>query len=182
MREAESLQRAIVEPVRLVPYNPSWPQLFNEEESRLEVICPGEFLGIEHIGSTAVPTLLAKPVIDLMAGVRSLVQADAILPVLCANGYTTSAEFNATLGDHRWLMRHAEGYRTHHLHLLIFEGSEWRRRLMFRDALRTSPKIRSQYEALKLGLAKSVGLDRETYTAMKTEFVRETLERWMDST
>jgi GrpB-like predicted nucleotidyltransferase (UPF0157 family) len=53
---------------------------------------------------------------------------------------------------------------------------------MFRDALRTSPKIRSQYEALKLGLAKSVGLDRETYTAMKTEFVRETLERWMDST
>jgi GrpB-like predicted nucleotidyltransferase (UPF0157 family) len=176
MIEAESLQRAIDEPVRLVPYDPSWPQLFDLEKSRLQAICSGAFLGIEHIGSTAVPTLSAKPVIDLMAGVHSLAQADEVLPFLCENGYTTSAQFNATLVDHRWLMRHSEGYRTHHLHLLIFEGSEWLKRLMFRDALRKSPEIRFRYEKLKLELAKSFGLDREAYTAMKTNFVRETLQ------
>lgn len=97
MIEAESLQRAIDEPVRLVPYDPSWPQLFDLEKSRLQAICSGAFLGIEHIGSTAVPTLSAKPVIDLMAGVHSLAQADEVLPFLCENGYTTSAQFNATL-------------------------------------------------------------------------------------
>jgi len=175
MLEAESLRLAIDEPVKIVPYDLAWPRLFDQEKRRLEVICPGEFPGIEHIGSTAVSMLSAKPVIDIMAGVHSLAQADGVLPILCANGYTTSAEFNATLADRRWLMRHSEGRRTHHLHLVIFEGSEWRRRVMFRNVLRRSSEIRCRYEKLKFELAKSFILDRETYSAMKTDFVNETL-------
>ena len=177
MLESESLQRAIHEPVRILPYDPSWPQLFEQEKARLHGICPTTFLGIEHIGSTAVPMLSAKPVIDLMAGVSSLARADAIIPILCTNGYTTSAEFNATLVESRWLMRHSEGRRTHHLHLVIFEGGEWRNRLIFRDTLRTEAGIRSRYEGLKLKLMKETGADREAYTAMKTDFVKETIQR-----
>jgi GrpB-like predicted nucleotidyltransferase (UPF0157 family) len=176
MLENESLQRAIHEPIRLVPYDPSWPQLFQQEKARLEALCPQAFFSIQHIGSTAVPTLSAKPVIDLMAGVASMEQADALLPILCANTYTTSAEFNATLVDSRWLMRHAEGRRSHHLHLMIFEGSKWRDTLTFRDALRASPELRARYEALKLKLKEEAGSDREAYTAMKTDFVKETLK------
>jgi GrpB-like predicted nucleotidyltransferase (UPF0157 family) len=178
MLEDESLQRAIHEPVRLVPYDPSWPQLFEREKTRLLTIFPNAFPGIEHIGSTAVPLLSAKPVVDLMAGVPSLAEADAILPILCSNGYVTSAEFNATLVDRRWLMRHSKGHRTHHLHLVIYEGSEWQNRLMFRDALRASAETRSRYENLKVKLMKDAGSDREAYTSMKTDFVKETLQRW----
>jgi GrpB-like predicted nucleotidyltransferase (UPF0157 family) len=178
MLENESLQRVIHEPVRLVPYDPAWPQLFDREKARLETLCPGALLGIEHIGSTAVPMLSAKPVIDLMAGVSSVAQADDLLPLFCANGYVTSAEFNATLVDRRWLMRHAEGHRTHHLHLVIFEGSDWRDNLRFRDALRASAETRIRYEDLKTKLISEAGSDREAYTAMKTNFVQETLQRW----
>jgi GrpB-like predicted nucleotidyltransferase (UPF0157 family) len=177
MLENESLQRAIHEPVRILPYDWSWPQLFEQERARLHGICPTAFLGIEHIWSTAVPMLSAKPVIDLMAGVPSLVRADAIVPILCANGYTTSAEFNATLVESRWLMRHSEGRRTHHLHLVIFEGGEWRNRLIFRDTLRAKAGIRSRYEGLKLKLMKETGADREAYTAMKTAFIQDTIQR-----
>jgi GrpB-like predicted nucleotidyltransferase (UPF0157 family) len=180
MLENESLQRAIDEPVRLVPYDPSWPRFFEQEEARLHGICPEAFERIEHIGSTAVPMLSAKPVIDLMAGVPSLARADAILPILCANGYTTSAEFNATLVDSRWLMRHSEGRRTHHLHLMIFDGVGWRKRLRFRDALRVNAEIRGRYEDLKAKLVEEAGADREAYTAMKTGFIEETLERTAD--
>lgn len=175
MRESESLQRAIHERIRLLPYDPSWARLFEEEQSRLHGLCPEAFLGIEHMGSTAVPTLSAKPTIDLMAGVLSLAQADAIMPVLCANAYTTSAEFNATLGDRRWLMRHADGHRTHHLHLVVFESLAWRQHLAFRDALRADAGLRARYEALKIKLINQAGSDREAYTEMKTAFVKDVL-------
>ncbi len=176
MPEDDSLRRAIEEPVRISPYDPSWPGQFTVEKNRLLDLFPGVFPAIEHIGSTAVPQLPAKPVIDLMAGVRSLAEADAVLPGLCENGYTTSAEFNATLIDRRWLMRHAEGHRTHHLHLVIFEGEEWRRRIKFRDILRTNPGISRQYQELKAKLAETVGSDREAYTEAKSEFIKETLK------
>jgi GrpB-like predicted nucleotidyltransferase (UPF0157 family) len=175
MLESESLRLAIQEPVRLFPYDPSWPLRFEQERARLHVLCPGLFLAIEHIGSTAVPMSSAKAVIDLMAGVRSLAQADEIMPLLGADGYATSAEFNATLVDRRWLMRHSEGHRTHHLHLVVFEGGEWDKHLAFRNALRGSAEIRLRYEKLKLELMGNFGSDREAYTAMKTDFVKETL-------
>ncbi|HEY1111758.1 MAG TPA: GrpB family protein [Opitutaceae bacterium] len=173
LSEHESLQRAIHEPLQLVPYDTAWPLLFEAERARLRGLCPTAFLGIEHVGSTAVPTLSAKPIIDLMAGVPSLAEADAILPGLCANGYVTSAEFNATLVDKRWLMRHAEGRRTHHLHLMVFESLAWRKHLAFREALRASAHLRSRYEALKTRLVAQAGSDREAYTAMKTAFVND---------
>lgn len=175
LSEDESLQRAIHEPLRLVPYDTAWPGQFEQERTRLHHLCPGAFRGIEHIGSTAVPTLSAKPIIDLMAGVTSLTQADAIIPTLCSSGYVTSAEFNATLIDKRWLMRHAEGRRTHHLHLMVFASPAWQKHLAFRDALRASADLRSRYAALKATLITQAGLDREAYTTMKTTFVEAAL-------
>jgi len=90
------------------------------------ITTPANNLQIEHVGSTAVPGLPAKPVVDLMATVDSMALADRLIPRLLENGYVTSAEFNATLGDRRWLMRHADGHRTHHLHLVLPDSSAWR--------------------------------------------------------
>lgn len=173
MTEEESLQQAIWEEVRIFPYDPNWPEKYEVERARLIALFPDAFLSLEHVGSTAVPGLTAKPIIDMMGGVRSMQEADALLPLLCQNGYSTSAEFNATLVDQRWLMRHALGHRTHHLHLVIHEGHEWRRKLAFRNSLRADPDVAHRYQELKSKLAAAMGADREAYTSAKTAFVEE---------
>src|SRR6185312_10361312 len=137
MREdAESVGRAIREEVVLVPYETSWPSAFLAERERLLRLFPQQLLQIEHFGSTAIPGMVSKPIIDILAGVESMAIADEIFEALLVNGYTTSRDFNAKLPDRRWFMRVANGRRTHHLHIVEFGGRQWRVRLHFRDALR----------------------------------------------
>ena len=169
---SQSLLDAINEDIALSAYDPSWPGLFAAERERLLARFPSALIAVEHIGSTAVPGLGAKPIIDMLAGVSSLAEADALVELLCRSGYTTSAEFNATLPESRWLMRWADGHRTHHLHLAIHGGPFWEKRLRFRDALRASPELAARYLLLKTELASKYRTDREAYTDAKNEFVR----------
>lgn len=166
----ESLQKAIDEAVVLHEYDASWPYLFAHERDSLAHNFP-KFIAIEHIGSTAVPGLSAKPIIDIMAGVSSLEEADALLEPLVRFGYSTSFEFNAQLTDRRWLMKHASGSRTHHLHLIVYGSTTWRHHLHFRDALRVSEELRRQYQRLKEELASTHRADRERYTESKARFI-----------
>jgi GrpB-like predicted nucleotidyltransferase (UPF0157 family) len=117
----------------------------------------------------------AKPIIDILAGVGSIELADSLLDQLLQNGYTTSREFNAMLRDRKWLMRVENGRRTHHLHVVQFEGEQWRDRLRFRDVLRTSPPVAAAYIQLKEHLAARHRADREAYTEAKAQFVRSVL-------
>lgn len=171
MNDAQSLELAIHEDVALVPHDPAWPAVFELERERLLQLISGQFADIQHFGSTAIPGMPAKPIIDILAGVASMEAADAINARLLQIGYTTSAEFNATLVGRRWFMRHAFGRRTHHLHVVVLGSSEWRRRLKFRDALRADTKLAGEYAALKVQLAVRHAADREAYTAAKSEFV-----------
>ena len=171
MTESESLKRAIQEEVALVPYDPQWPTLFETERNRLVRLFPNQFLDIQHFGSTAIPGMPAKPIIDLLAGVESMAVADSLVGPLLNSSYTTSAEFNATLVDRRWFMRWANGRRTHHLHIVVHGGAEWRRRLRFRDKLRTDTELAHRYALLKEKLAAQHSVDREAYTCAKSEFV-----------
>jgi len=202
MDEQESLHAAIHETVTLHDYDARWPGLFEAERERLFAALPGKFMAIEHIGSTAVPGLVAKPIIDLLAGVKSMAVgathasrglaregqhrsvsagaslcAAAVAEPLYRSGYTTSAEFNATLTDRKWFMRWAEGHRTHHLHVVVHNGSVWQGRLRFRDALRSNPQLAQQYADLKFQLARAHQDDREAYTDAKADFVRHVLSR-----
>jgi len=169
--ESESLEQAIHEEVALVPYDPRWPSLFEAERARLVRLLPTQFLDVQHFGSTAIPGMPAKPIIDLLAGVESMAVADSLVEQLLNSGYTTSAEFNATLLDRRWFMRWSNGRRTHHLHIVVFGGDEWRRRLRFRDMLRIDAELAHRYAFLKKELAAQHGIDREAYTRAKSEFV-----------
>lgn len=175
MTDQESLLAAIDEDVQLRPHDPAWTSAFQAERDRLDALLPATFIGIEHIGSTAIPGLLAKPVVDILAGVGSMAIAAGIGPALLFFGYTTSAEFNASLLDRQWFMRWADGHRTHHLHVVVHEGAVWNERLRFRDLLCTRPGLAAAYADLKRRLAAEHRGDREAYTDAKASFVRAAL-------
>lgn len=127
------LAKQMADEVIILAANPAWPKLFEQEKTRLMATL-GSKIAIEHFGSTAVPGLAAKPVIDILGGVRSMEVADSLLGPVCALGYETSPEFNATLPDRRFLRRCAGDVRTHHLHLVVLGGEQWQHRLRFRIA------------------------------------------------
>jgi GrpB-like predicted nucleotidyltransferase (UPF0157 family) len=153
-------------PIEIVEYDPAWPSRFESERERLRPLLPEA--EIHHIGSTAVPGLPAKPVIDLMALVEDL---DAPISGLVEQGgYQYPKAFNAALSHRRWLCRPTAAHRTHHLHL-VDERTELARHLRFRDRLRASAALRDEYARLKRELAERMGDDREAYTEAKSEFI-----------
>lgn len=172
MNDHESLLAAIHEDVALHPYDAAWPAAFVAERDRLLSLFPECFVDIQHIGSTAVVGLAAKPIIDILAGVESMAVAELLIAPLCTSGYTTSVEFNATLTDRKWFMRWDQVHRTHHLHVVVHTGEIWLQRLRFRDALRGSSDLAARYAQLKMELAARHASDREAYTEAKAEFVR----------
>jgi GrpB-like predicted nucleotidyltransferase (UPF0157 family) len=125
-----------------VPYEPEWPALFERERARLEeALAPWLDGGIHHIGSTAVPGLAAKPIIDMLAGVRDLKQARAAFPRLEALGY----RYREHRPEAHLFFRDDCG-----VHLTEPGSDLWRERLAFRDALRAEPELRREYAAWKL--------------------------------
>ena len=158
-------------PVHIVPYDPGWPSRFEaERELLLEAIGPWLTAGrIEHVGSTAVPGLAAKPVIDIMAGVESLERSHAALAVLARYQYCY-APYKADVMH--WLCKPSPAHRTHHLHMVPIESPLWREQLAFRDYLRFHPDVASEYASLKIRLAGMHRFDRDAYTAAKAPFVQ----------
>ena len=139
---------------------------FAAEAARLADVAPG--VAWHHIGSTAVPGLAAKPIIDMMALVDDL---DApVRSLVDAGGYQYPEAYNATLVARRWLCRPSASQRTHHLHLVV-DPEELARHLRFRDALRAHSELAEAYAALKRDLAGRMQTDREGYTAAKTAFI-----------
>ena len=174
LTDAELEHQAINEAVQIVPYDDRWPAQFRAEKDRLLTIAP-ELITIEHVSSTAVPGLAAKPIIDLMAAVLSMDVADRVVERLCCDGYVTSAEFNRSLGDRRWFMRHAGGHRTHHLHLVLADSRHWTEHIRFRDVLRQDSKLAARYADLKQRLASQFGNDRDGYGNAKAECIASVL-------
>jgi GrpB-like predicted nucleotidyltransferase (UPF0157 family) len=156
-------------PVEIVPYDPSWPTRFQEEAEVLRRALAAWLAGpIEHIGSTAVPGLAAKPVIDIMAGVQSL---DLSRPAIAA-----ATELGYCYGPYRpelehWFCKPSPAFRTHHLHLMPVGTPQWLRPIAFRDHLRAHPDVAREYETLKRRLALEHRMNREAYTQAKGPFI-----------
>ena len=166
---------AIDEEIQLTAYEAGWPAAFAAERDRLLATFASQLLRVEHFGSTAVPGMPAKPIVDILAGVASMQVADALFEPILAAGYTTSRAYNAMLADRRWFMRSSEGRRTHHLHVVVADGNVWTERLAFRDALRASADLAQHYADLKRELAARFRCDREAYTQAKSAFVASVL-------
>ena len=161
-------------PVILEEYDFSWPSKFEEEKGRLMAIAGDWYFGgIEHVGSTAVPGMVAKPVIDVMFGVKSLENSRPAIEVLVANGYEYSPYKAEVM---HWFCRPSHVFRTYHLHLIPFESPLWIERLQFRDLLRSDGNVASQYANLKRELAVVYKEDREAYTEKKWPFIEQALK------
>jgi GrpB-like predicted nucleotidyltransferase (UPF0157 family) len=172
----DDISRAIEQPVALADYDPAWPAKFESERRRLMDALPGTFIEIEHIGSTAVAGMRAKPLIDMLAGVATMEEAFGINALLDRIGYTTSAALNSTLKTRQWFMRQTGGHRTHHLHVVVHGSEDWVARVGFRDRLRVDPSLRERYEALKADLANRHANEREAYTEGKSDFIRSAID------
>ena len=160
--------------IEIAGYDPAWPGQFGVEASKLAgLLRPWLATPVEHIGSTSVPGLAAKPCIDMMAGVHDLHSAADAIPVLAGHGYINAQHRPATL----WFRKDRTGSDLElGLHLTEPGSSLWRERLAFRDALRTDPLLASQYQELKEQLAAG-SADLAAYTAGKREFVVQVLAR-----
>jgi GrpB-like predicted nucleotidyltransferase (UPF0157 family) len=161
------------EPLRLAPYDPAWPASFERERAALEeAIGPWAVGGIHHVGSTAVPGLEAKPIVDILAGVESLDAARACFAPLRDLLYLY-APYEAA--EMHWFCKPHPARRTHHLHLAPADGRRFADELAFRDRLRKRPDLAAGYAELKRELAARFPADREAYTDGKSEFVRAAL-------
>lgn len=162
-------------PITLAEYDPRWVEAFELERQLIAEALAQWLVGMpEHIGSTAVPSLAAKPVIDIMAPVRSLADSHESIAAAAGVGYLY---FPYRAGVMHWFCKPSSAIRTHHLHLVPLGSTLWNERLAFRDALRSDPALRTEYQELKLALAARFRNDREAYTDAKAPFIRRVLER-----
>lgn len=171
MRTYTQLNRPIV----VVDYDPNWPALYEAESERISSALGEQVLQIEHIGSTAVPGLAAKPVIDISVGVGHLDQAELCIPILKGLGYIYVPEFEAELPERRFLWKGTRKVHTFHVQLTEPTSPSWTRPIMFRNYLRDHPPEAQRYQRLKRELAIQCGSDVDAYVHGKTAFVESIL-------
>lgn len=163
------------ERAEVLPYDPRWPGRAAEECSRLRALLASWLVDVAHVGSTAVPGLAAKPIVDVMASVTDL---DAVPPdVLTADGWCyVPPELDGRPWRRFYVKPDESGqHREAHLHLLQAGHPRWTDQLAFRDTLRADDELAQRYAALKHRLSAEVGDDREAYTEAKAEFVASVL-------
>jgi GrpB-like predicted nucleotidyltransferase (UPF0157 family) len=161
--------------VEIVPYSCEWPELFALEVRRIQEACAGIVRVIEHIGSTAIPGMPAKPILDLMPGLDLFQDGLETIEPLKRLGYEYAGE-NGIPGRYYFRLLH-EGKSVVHVHMFEIGTQNWQRHLIFRDQLRTNPAAAMQYAELKKELAARFRNDREAYTNGKSEFINSILQK-----
>ena len=158
--------------VEIVDYDPRWPQRFALESARLRSVLAEPLLEIEHHGSTAVPGLAGKPVIDMLVAVESIARAARYAAVLTESGYeAVDPRYREIWPERIVLIRREHGRRTCHVHLMLRDHPMWERLLAFRDHLRAHHEAAAEYAELKRSLASAHGNDRHAYMSAKSEFI-----------
>lgn len=161
--------------LQLEPYNPQWPAQFAVESNYLRAAIAPLVIAIEHVGSTAVPGMLAKPVLDIAIAVEHERHADACIAPLTALGY----EYRGPYGDdaqRRYYVRDVQGRRFAHIHLYIMPAPAWHEKLAFRDLLRADAEIADAYIAEKRRVAEMVAWDKAAYSTAKGPFIQRMLQ------
>lgn len=164
-------------PIHVVDYDPNWPSLFDAEKALILAALGEDNLQIEHFGSTSVPGLPAKPVIDIAVGVDNLQQAEIYIPILETLGYTYEPDLENDIATRRFLWKGTPLVHTHHISIEVPGSPVWVEHILFRDYLRQHPDEARRYQALKRELAARLVSDAEAYVRGKTDFVLSCLEK-----
>jgi GrpB-like predicted nucleotidyltransferase (UPF0157 family) len=160
--------------IRIAPYDAAWPDSFERERAVLDAAI-GRWAvgGIHHVGSTAVPGLAAKPIVDILVGVEDLEGSRECFEPLARLEYLYAPYLSEEM---HWFCKPHPDRRTHHLHLVPTSGRRYADELAFRDRLRADPGTAERYAELKRDLADRFPDDRDAYTEAKTDFIRAALE------
>lgn len=161
--------------VQIAPYDPEWVAKFEAEKSLLQKTM-GSWVhdGIHHVGSTSIPGVDAKPIVDVLIGVRNLNEAKECIPILEKIGYSYYPYRSDVM---LWFCKPSPEHREFHLQLMEPTESLWNERFLFRDYLRTHPEVAQDYVALKKDLASMFKNERESYTDAKTDFVENIIKK-----
>lgn len=167
-----------LDPIAVVPYDPAWPALFERERVRVTAALRPWLVGaVEHIGSTSVPGLTAKPIIDMLARITDYDRADGMVAAMAAIGWVHAPEPDDP-AKRTWSFCFPDpGWRTHHLHVVEDRSPAWPSWLAFRDHLRAHPTDAVEYARIKTELAASHQRDRPAYRAGKAPFIADLLRR-----
>ncbi len=164
--------------VRLEKYNPEWEIDFLQEKSQLAEIFGDIAITIEHVGSTSIPEIIAKPIIDIAVGVEALSDFEQIRPVFTKYSEYSIKE-NSDPGE-ILVRKGSEDNRTHFIHVMEIDGERYRKTLVIRDILRNNASLRTAYAQLKQDLAKQFPHNRKAYTAGKAEFLNQIFQQNQD--
>ena len=156
--------------IDVVPYRSGWKELYEQEANLLKSTLGEKVLRIEHIGSTSIPGMEAKPIIDIMAGVVSLAQATELVPMVEPLGYVYKA-LDTTPERMFFAKERTTEYRTHHLNITQQGSGFWKNQIAFRDYLRVHKQVAAEYVDLKKHLARVYSRTLELDRDGKTEFV-----------
>jgi GrpB-like predicted nucleotidyltransferase (UPF0157 family) len=166
-----------IDPIEIVPYNSEWPRMFEEESDKLKKLFSDYRSVIEHIGSTAIPDINAKPVIDIMLGFLDDITQEEMIKKLVDLGYEwweKDRHKHVRLFFVKWNEKKTK--RTHQIHAMHQTGSEfWKDHIAFRDKLRADSDLAKEYSDLKNSLMKEVKNNRHKYIEGKTAFVKRVL-------
>ncbi len=158
--------------IRIVPYTESWKKLFAEEQEELERIIGKHVISIEHVGSTSVPGLAAKPILDIAIAVDNFEEARVTIDPIVGLGYVYRGE-NGIPRRHYFVKGDPS---THHIHTNEITSLDWENLVLFRDYLRAHPTASAEYLALKQSLV-GVSENRQEYQDGKAAFIQQTLEK-----
>ncbi len=161
----------MVRKVRVVPYDSKWKTKFQEEAIVIQAILCDELVEIHHIGSTSIPGISAKPVIDILPVVKDIERVDAYNPQFIKAGYEPKGEFG--LPGRRYFSKGLDGERTHHIHAYQLGNPEIERHLAFRDYMISHSDDALAYSILKERLARQFPFDIEAYMDGKDAFIKE---------
>lgn len=158
--------------VELVKYSPKWLIEFEDEKIRLTTNIKYKKVLIEHIGSTAIPNISSKPVIDILIGVDNIKNLDLLIPDLEKCGYEYISKYENIFPQRRFFKMTMNKYKKYNIHAVNLDSHFRSRHLIFRDWLRNNEKDRIEYENLKLSLAENEWTDTNDYAFAKTDFIR----------
>jgi GrpB-like predicted nucleotidyltransferase (UPF0157 family) len=157
--------------VEIVDHDPGWAMLAAEACQAVRNACGQLVIDIQHVGSTAVPGLPAKPILDLAVAVATLASMPEVIGRLTRISYVYRGDYGDA-GGHLFVAESFPDVRTIHMHVVEYRSDQWRDYLLFRDLLRNNPALREEYAQLKKHLMRVYRNDRESYTASKEDFIR----------
>jgi GrpB-like predicted nucleotidyltransferase (UPF0157 family) len=162
--------------VRISSYNSEWKKIYKKEKELLFSVLGDQVLDIQHIGSTSVPGVKSKPIIDIVVVVKKIKDAENLIESVEKLGYEYKHE--AGVRGRRFFVKGSEKNRTHYIHMVKLDGKQWKNLTNFREYLLEDKKNIKEYNELKESLAKEYKDDRDTYTKKKSIFISKAIKKF----